>query len=48
MVSCDRADFGLGDATGPVDVTVTWPDGEATSLTSVALDQQLRVDRPLP
>lgn len=33
---------GLGDASGPADVTVAWPDG-ATSTHQVALDQHVRI-----
>jgi len=37
--------FGLGPASGPVDIVVTWPDGERQELTGVAVDQHLLVAR---
>jgi hypothetical protein len=40
-----RLHFGLGEH-GPVDVTVSWPDGSVATMSSVPVNQILLVERP--
>jgi len=44
-VSDRRFHFGLGPAERVDELTATWPDGQHTTLTSVAIDQVVRVER---
>ena len=47
VITSERtADFGLGAATGPVEVTVTWADGATTTVPAVTLGQTLLVAHP--
>ncbi len=40
-------EFGLGTASGPVDITIRWPSGQVQSLTAVEPDQYFEVIEPL-
>ena len=40
--------FGLGDWAGPASVEVAWPDGTATELSAVDVDQALAILAPAP
>ncbi len=43
--SAARHIFGFGDRAGPVDLRITWPDGQVEDLTDVELDQNLVLER---
>lgn len=47
LAACDpAAHFGLGASTGPVDLTIRWPDGKSQHLSVSKIDASLTVSAP--